>query len=195
MLEPGSALTLDREVPHEHPHGGDDHSRGVPPIVPTPLLNEIPQPAGCIRPRVVPQDADEVPDIAAVRDQRALDDAPVDAHPSEEPLDPSDGVGASLDWGDAALAEVPEEPANTGEDLSRAIAGRARAPARRSVPLEGDEGLVVDRLERVTLALDPHAEVSDGLTMESGAYLVVPRADEPPFILTKQLVEGLRLDR
>jgi hypothetical protein len=33
------------------------------------------------------------------------------------------------------------------------------------------------------------------LTMESGAYRVVPRADEPPFILTKQLVEGLRLDR
>jgi len=63
------------------------------------------------------------------------------------------------------------------------------------VPLEGLEGLVVDRLERATLALDPHAEVGDGQTMESSADLVVPRADEPPFILTKQLVKGLRLDR
>ena len=50
-------------------------------------------------------------------------------------------------------------------------------------------------VERATLALDPHAEVGDGLTMESGASPVVPRADEPPFILTKQLVEGLRPDR
>jgi hypothetical protein len=63
------------------------------------------------------------------------------------------------------------------------------------VPLEGDEGLVVDRLERATFALDPHAEVGDGLTMESGASPVVPRADEPPSILTKQLVEDLRPDR
>jgi len=115
-------LALDGEVPHEHPHRGDDHPRGVMPVVPTPLLDEVPQPAGRIRPRVVPQDADEVPDIAAVRGQRALDDAPVDAHPPEEPLDPSDGLGASLDRGDSALAEMPEEPANTGADLSRAIA-------------------------------------------------------------------------
>ena len=115
-------MALDREVSHEHPHRGDDHPRGLTLVVPTPLLNEVPQPAGRIRPRVVPQDADEVPDIAAVRGQRALADAPVDLHPSEEPLDPSHGLGSSLDRGDAALAEVPEEPAHTGEDLARAIA-------------------------------------------------------------------------
>jgi hypothetical protein len=122
MLEPGSALALDREVPHEHPHGGDDHPRGVPPVVPTPLLDEVPQPAGRIRPRVVSQHADEVPGIAAVRGQRALDDAPVDAHPSEESLDDLDGLGARLDRGDAARAEVPEEAAHTGEDPPCAIA-------------------------------------------------------------------------
>jgi hypothetical protein len=113
MLEPGSALALDREVPHEHPHGGEDHSRGVTPVVPTPLLDEVPQPDGRIHPRVVPQDADEVPDIAAVRGQRALDDASVHAHPSEERLDRWDGFGSNLHQDDPAFAEVPEEPANT----------------------------------------------------------------------------------
>jgi hypothetical protein len=88
----------------------------------TPLLDEVPETAGRIRPRVVTQEADEVPDIASVRGQRALDDAPVDLHPPEEPLDPSNGMGSGFDdRDDSPLSEMLEESANTREALSGAI--------------------------------------------------------------------------
>jgi hypothetical protein len=90
--------------------------------VPTPLLEEVPEPAGRIRPWVIPQDADEVPGIASVRGQCALDDAPFNVHPSKESLDPSNRLGSSLDRDDSPLAEVLKEPANTREDLSAAMA-------------------------------------------------------------------------
>jgi hypothetical protein len=122
MLEPRWALALDREVTQKHPHGGDDHPRGVAPVVPTPLRDEVPQPAGRIRLRIVTQDTNEIPDIAPVRRQRALADAPIDPHPSEEALDPSSRLWSSLQRGHSTRAEVPEEPANARQNMSTAIA-------------------------------------------------------------------------
>jgi hypothetical protein len=51
------------------------------------------------------------------------------------------------------------------------------------MPLERLEGLVVDRLEVAILALEPDAEVNDGVEVESGHLGVVPAADEPPPVL------------
>jgi hypothetical protein len=122
MLEPGSTLPFDAEVPQKHPHRGHDHPDRGAAVVPTPLLDEVAKPAGRERPRVVPEEADEIVGIGSVRDQRTLDDAPVDAPPSEEPLDPSDGLRASLDLNDSALAQMPEKPAHPWEHLWGAIA-------------------------------------------------------------------------
>jgi hypothetical protein len=58
------------------------------------------------------------------------------------------------------------------------------------VPLERPEGLFVDRLQTATLELDPDAEVGDGLEMESGDLVGVPGAEESPFVLTEQVLEG-----
>ncbi len=70
---------------------------------------------------VRPRGSGQVPDIASVRGQRALDDAAVDAHPPEEPLDQSDGLAWGLDeLDDAPLAEMLNESADTREDLSGA---------------------------------------------------------------------------
>ena len=53
----------------------------------TPLRHGGAEPMRRICARVVAQDTDEVVHIAAVRGQRARDDAAVDFHPLEEPLD------------------------------------------------------------------------------------------------------------
>lgn len=121
MREPWSTPTLDREVAQEHAHGSQHHPGRVAPVLPTPLPDEIAETARRIHLRVVPEEADEVPHIASVRGQGALDDAAVDAHPLEEPLD------QWLAWGlderdDAPLAEMLNESADTREDLSGAIA-------------------------------------------------------------------------
>jgi hypothetical protein len=86
------------------------------------LLDEVPATAGRIRPRVVPKEADEVPDIASVRGQSALDDAPVDLHPPEEPLDPSNRLGSGRDDpDDSPLTEMLDESADTREDLAGTV--------------------------------------------------------------------------
>lgn len=122
MLEPRSTPTLDREVAQKHAHGRQHHPGRVAPVLPTPRLDEIAETARRISLRVVPEEADEVPHIASIRGQRALDDAAVDAHPLEEPLDQSDGLAWGLDArDDAPLVEMLNESTDTREDLSGAI--------------------------------------------------------------------------
>ena len=90
--------------------------------MPTPLRHEVSETAGRIRLRVVPKEADEVPHIASVRGQCALDDAAVDFHPLEERLDQPDRLGSGLDdRDDSLLTKMLEESADTREDLSGAI--------------------------------------------------------------------------
>jgi hypothetical protein len=122
MLESRSALALDREIAQEHAHSGKDHPGGVAPAMPTTRLDEVPQIAGRIRPRIVPKIADEISDIASVRAQSCFNDAPVDFHPLQEPLYQWNGPGSGLDGlDDSALAEMLEESADTRNDLSGAI--------------------------------------------------------------------------
>jgi len=122
MLESRSALALDSEVAQEHAHGGKDHPGGVAPVVPTPLLDEVPETASRIRPRIVPKEADEVPNIASVRAQSCVNDASVDFHPLEEALNQSNWLGSGLDrLNDAPLTEMLQESADTRKDLSGVI--------------------------------------------------------------------------
>lgn len=122
MLKPRPALTLTREVAQEHPHGGEDHPGRVAAVVPAPLRDELPEPAGRVRLRVVPQEVDQISDKAAIRGSRALADAPVDVHPPEKPLHPAPGAGSDLlDRDDALLPEMPAESAHTRADLAGAI--------------------------------------------------------------------------
>jgi hypothetical protein len=62
------------------------------------------------------------------------------------------------------------------------------------VPLERPDGLFVDRLQTVTFELDPDAEVRNGLEMESRNLVVISGAEEPPIVLTEQLLKSLRPD-
>jgi hypothetical protein len=163
--------------------------------VPTPLRNEVSETAGRICPRIVPKEADEVPCIASVRGQCALDDAAVDFHPLEEPLDQSDRLGSGLDdRDDSPLTEMLEESADTREGLSGVIAGGAWARARQAVPFKHLEGRFVDRFQTAMLALDPDAEVRDGVEIESGNPGVVPGPEESPLVFTEEVPEDSRAD-
>lgn len=122
MLESRAARAFDREVAQKHAHGGKDHPRRATPVVPAPLLDEVPATAGRIRPRVVPKVADQVPDITSVRGQGSLDHAPVDLHPLEELPDTSNWLGPGLaPPDDSSLTEMLEEAAGTREDPRGAV--------------------------------------------------------------------------
>src|SRR5207249_4876331 len=113
--------------------------------------------------------------IPAVRHQRRLDDAAVDLHPLEEPLDQSVARGSGLDDpDDASLTKMLEEPADARDNLAGAIARGARAPAGRAVPRERRDGRLVDPRQPATPERDPNAEVRDGVEMESGNLGVEP---------------------
>ncbi|MHC4504306.1 MAG: hypothetical protein ACYTFI_13460 [Planctomycetota bacterium] len=145
--------------------------------------------------RVVPEDADEVPDIASVGGHSGLDDAAVDSHPLKELLDQPNGTGTGLHAPhDSPLPEVPEESADTREDLPGTIAGRARARTGRAVSLEQPKRLFVDRLQVATFEFDPDAEVNDSVKVEADAILVVPALQESLLIPIDKVLEGWRPD-
>jgi hypothetical protein len=90
--------------------------------VPVLRLYEVPEAASCIRLRIVPKNADEIPDIASVRGQSGLDDPPMDLHPLRETLDQSNRLGTSLHaLYDSPLAEMLEKSADAREHLAGAI--------------------------------------------------------------------------
>jgi hypothetical protein len=122
MLEARPALALDSQVTQKHANCSQNHSQGGAPVVPVPRLYKVPEAAGCIRLRIVPKNADEIPDIASVRGQRGLDDPPMDLHPLKEILDQSNRLGTSLHaLCDSPLPEMLEESSDTREHLAGAI--------------------------------------------------------------------------
>jgi len=58
------------------------------------------------------------------------------------------------------------------------------------VPPEPLEGLFVERLQTPAFAFDPHAEVRDGVEVESDDLALVPGPDESPFVLAEEDPEG-----
>jgi hypothetical protein len=113
MLEPRAALALDRQVAEEHADRSQDHPQGGAPVVPVLRLYEVPQTAGCIRLRIVPEHADQVCDIDSVRGPRGLDDPPMDLHPLEEIVDQSDPTGTGIHaLHDSVLPEMLEKSAD-----------------------------------------------------------------------------------
>ena len=90
--------------------------------MPVPCLYEVPETVGCIRLRIVPKDAHEIPDIASVRGQSGLDDPPMDLHPLKEILDQSNRLRTSLHpLYDSLLPKMLEESSDTREHLAGAI--------------------------------------------------------------------------
>jgi hypothetical protein len=95
---------------------------------------------------------------------------------------------------DSLLPEMPEESADTREDLPGTIAGRARARTGRAVSLEQPERLFVDRLQVATFEFDPNAEVNDSVEVEADTILVVPALQEALLIPIDKVLEGWRPD-
>jgi hypothetical protein len=62
------------------------------------------------------------------------------------------------------------------------------------VPPECQQGRFVDRLQTAILALDPDAQVGDGVEMEPGNLVVVPGPEEPPLVLSEKVPKGARSD-
>jgi hypothetical protein len=122
MLQTRPALALDHQVAKEHANRGQDHPQGRAAVVPVPCLYEVPEAASCIRPRIVPKDADEISYIACVRGQRGFDDPPMDLHPLEEIRDQSNRLGTNLHpLCNSPLPEMQEEASHTREHLAGAI--------------------------------------------------------------------------
>ena len=88
--------------------------------MPVPLLYKVPETAGCIRPRLVPNNADELPDIASVRAQwsRRPPDGPSSIEGNPRPVEPA---------GDEPQHSVRRPPAG---DVG-GIVGHTRAPGGR----------------------------------------------------------------
>jgi hypothetical protein len=90
--------------------------------VPISRLYKVPETAGCIRLRIVPKNADEILDIASVRDQRGLDDPSIDLYPLQEIFDQLNRLGTSPHaLYDSPLPEMLEESPDTREHLAGAI--------------------------------------------------------------------------
>ena len=87
MFEARPTLALDRQVAEEHANGGEYHPQGGAPVVAVARLYEISETVGCVRQRIIAENANEIRHILFVRNQRSLDDAPMDLHPPKELLD------------------------------------------------------------------------------------------------------------
>jgi hypothetical protein len=122
MFEARPTLALDRQVAEEHANRGKDHPQGAAPVVPVARLYEIPDTVGCVRLWITAKNANEIPDILFIRDQRSVDDPPIDLHPPKKLLDQFNPLGTRLHAGyDSPLPQILGEPSDTPKHLGGTV--------------------------------------------------------------------------
>jgi len=122
MFEARPTLALDRQVTEKHANRGKDHPQGGAPVVPVARLCEISKTVGCVRQRIIAKNANKIPDILLIRDQRSLDDAPMDLHPLKELRDEFNRLRRRFRLAyDSPLLQILDESSDTPKHIGGTV--------------------------------------------------------------------------